>query len=78
MQAFNTTLFLNVFLFYASEVRLHPNFNNIHGFDYYLIFSGKNVTAPPPSPPSPKVPPYAYDQGTKLARRAKLSCLINA
>ena len=56
MQAFNTTLFLDVFLFYASEVRLHPNFNNIHGFDYYLIFSGKNVTDPPATPPVRRCP----------------------
>ena len=50
MQAFNRTIFVNIFVFLPIWVRLHPDFNT-HAFGHWVIFSGKKVTAPPPPPP---------------------------
>jgi len=56
MQALNRTIFgiiavslavgiVNVFVFHAIWVRLHPDLNT-HSFRYCLNFSGKKVTPP--------------------------------
>ena len=44
---------VNVYVFRATWVPLHPDFKT-HEFGHCVLFSGKKVTAP--RPPSPKVP----------------------